>query len=204
MSNIYLISKPRIPDLSSYAKNLELALSTNSISIFQLRLKEVSDKDWIAAALVTKNLCSKYQVTFILNDRIDLLDQIKPDGIHLGQTDGDIGPIRDKYGNDFIIGRSCYDSKEFAKQAKIDGADYIAFGTFFPSKTKEQIYKPQMELITWAKDELQIHVCAIGGLYPNNLNQFQNHRPDYFCFISAIWDSEDIRCTIFNIHRAFA
>jgi thiamine-phosphate pyrophosphorylase len=202
LSKIYLISKPSIPDLDSYAKHLELSFGTNKIDIFQLRLKNATEQEWISTAKISKDLCKKYHVKFIINDRCDLIDIIKPDGIHLGQSDGDIGPIRSKYGNDFIIGRSCYDSKEFALAAKEDGANYIAFGTFFPSKTKEQIYKPQMNLINWAKQELHISVCAIGGLYPHNLNQFQNHKPDYFCFISAIWDSEDMKSVIFSIDSA--
>lgn len=201
MSEIYLISKPELPDLDIYKQDLELIFSSYKIAIFQLRLKNATDNEWLDASQITKHLCQKYQVKFIINDRADLIDKIKPDGLHLGQEDGDITPIRKKYGSKFIIGRSCYDSKDFAKQAKKDDASYIAFGTFFPSKSKEQIYKPNPEIISWAKSELNIAVCAIGGLYPHNLNRFQNHKPDYFCFISAIWDSEDKKQEILSINK---
>ena len=136
MSKIYLISKPEIPDFDLYIQNLKLIFATQHIDTYQLRLKNCTDADWIKAGEITKLLCQKFNVNFIINDRADLIKTIKPDGIHLGQSDGDILPIRKEFGDKFIIGRSCYDSKEFAKQACDDQASYIAFGTFFPSKSK--------------------------------------------------------------------
>jgi thiamine-phosphate pyrophosphorylase len=199
LSKIYLISKPEIPDFDLYIQNLELIFATQHIDTYQLRLKNSSDSDWIKAGEITKSLCQKFNVNFIINDRADLIKTIKPDGIHLGQSDGDIIPIRKEFGDKFIIGRSCYDSKEFAQQACNDQASYIAFGTFFPSKSKAQIYKPKKELINWARSNLNTEICAIGGLYPENLNHFKNFEPDYYCFISAIWDSNDKAKTLAEI-----
>lgn len=199
MSKIYLISKPEIPDFDLYIQNLELIFATQHVDTYQLRLKNCTDADWIKAGEITKSLCQKFNVNFIINDRADLIKTIKPDGIHLGQSDGDISPIRKEFGDKFIIGRSCYDSQEFAQKACSDQASYIAFGTFFPSKSKEQIYKPKKEIIGWAKANLNTKTCAIGGLYPHNLNHFKAFEPDYYCFISAIWDSNNKAKTLSEI-----
>ncbi|MBL6785259.1 MAG: thiamine phosphate synthase [Rickettsiales bacterium] len=199
MRQIYLISKPQINDLDHFAKNLESAFATNEISIFQLRLKNVKDSVWIESAKIAKQICKDYNVKFIINDRSDLINEINPDGIHLGQSDGDIISIRKQYGDKFIIGRSCYDSKEFAQIAEKDQASYVAFGTFFLSKSKEQIYKPQKEIINWAKSNLKVKICAIGGLYSHNINYFDGFMPDYFCFISAIWDEDNIQDAVNKI-----
>jgi thiamine-phosphate pyrophosphorylase len=201
LSKIYLISKPAIPDLDLYIQDLELIFATQHIDTYQLRLKNCTNADWIKAGEVTKALCQKYNINFILNDRADLINTIKPDGIHLGQSDGDISPLRKEFGKNFIIGRSCYDSKEFAQKACDDEASYIAFGTFFPSKSKEQIYKPKKELINWAKTNLKTKICAIGGLYPHNLEHFKGFEPDYYCFISAIWDSDNKKSVLNEITK---
>ena len=135
LTKLYLISPDHIK-VNEFSKVLESVLKTGLVSCFQLRLKSTEDNYIISASKQLIPICKKYKVPFILNDRLDLAYEVKADGVHLGEDDGSILEARKLLGTQAIIGASCYNSKHLAMEAGENGADYVAFGAFFETKTK--------------------------------------------------------------------
>ena len=188
---LYLISPPIIEDLGLFLSNLELALITKKVSVFQLRLKDIDPKALKDQAIKILNLCHKYQVPFILNDNLQIALEIEADGVHLGDSDGDIKEARKKAPQNFIIGASCYDSKHRIMQAAQDGADYVSLGAFFPTKTKKAKGKPTLELLKWCSDFINVPTVCIGGINDKNYQILAENGADFIAVISYIWDHED-------------
>ncbi|MFT6105823.1 MAG: thiamine-phosphate pyrophosphorylase [Rickettsiales bacterium] len=188
MSKIYLISPPQI-DLENFLINLDLALKTKKISVFQLRIKGYSNEDLLKIAKKSKDICRKNSVPFIINDRFDLALEIGADGVHLGSDDGNIAQIRKDSPENFIIGTSCYDSKHLAAEAVEAGADYVSFGTFFASKTKNSKGSPTPEILDWCDEILPVQSVAIGGIDDQNFSQLS--KADFIAVISFIWSNEN-------------
>ncbi len=163
----------------------------NGCSIIQLRDKKnpaVIVKD---LAIQIQDLCKKYNALFVLNDDIDLAIELQCDGLHIGKSDHErFDDIRSKFHG--IIGVSCYGDVDLAKQFEDKGADYVAFGSFYPSPTKPDSNIVPLEVIEEAKDKLTIPVCAIGGINLNNIEQVQQYKPDMVCAINAVWNSDDL------------
>ena len=189
MTKIYLISPPQI-NIDDFSCNLELALKTKKVPVFQLRLKDYNDEDVVEIGKKLLKICRQYQTLFILNDRLDLALKIGADGIHLGGSDGDIALARKNAPTNFIIGASCYDSKHLAVEAVEVGVDYISFGTFFPSKTKNSAGKPTTEILQWSNEMLDVPLIAIGGIDDNNCQIIAGAGADFIAVISYIWDNE--------------
>jgi len=190
ITKLYLISPSKF-DLDSFSDQLEIALATRQVPVFQLRMKDVSDQEIVATAQKLQKICSKYQTSFILNDRLDLALKIGADGVHLGSDDGNIAIARKKSGKNFIIGASCYDSKHRIMIAAEEGADYISLGTFFPSNTKNSIGKPTMELLQWCVDYINIPVVTIGGISANNCRNLVKNGADFLAVISYVWQHQN-------------
>ena len=127
MTKLYIISPANI-NINEYASSLEEVLETGLVACFQLRLKNLNDQELINISKVLKPICNKFDVPFILNDRLDLVNKIGADGVHLGEDDSSILDARKLLGPKAIIGASCYNSKHLAMQAAEQGANYIAFG----------------------------------------------------------------------------
>lgn len=189
MARIYLISPPKI-NLKDFVPKLEEALQTGKVAVFQLRLKDISEADIILAAERLIKICHQFQVPFILNDRFDLALKVKADGVHLGENDGKIKEIRKKSPQNFIIGASCYDSKDAIIQAAEDGADYISLGAFFESKTKNSKGRPTLELLKWCDDFINVPTVCIGGITADNCQELVKNGADFLAIISYIWDHE--------------
>ncbi|MFT6332028.1 MAG: thiamine-phosphate pyrophosphorylase [Lentimonas sp.] len=188
MSQIYLISPPEI-DLEIFSQKLEEALQTRKIAVFQLRLKNYPDDQIVNIGKKLNVICQKYQTPFILNDRFDLALKIDANGVHLGSDDGNISNIRQEAPEDFIIGVSCYDSKHLAASAVESGADYVSFGTFFPSKTKNSQGKPNFEILNWCEEVLPVPMVAIGGINAGNCQDLIKNKADFLAVISYVWDN---------------
>jgi thiamine-phosphate pyrophosphorylase len=188
MSQIYLISPPKI-DLEDFLPKLQIALATKKIPVFQLRLKDYSDEDILGIGKKTKEICHQNNTLFILNDRLGLALKIGADGVHLGAEDGDIVNIRKKSPTNFIIGASCYDSKHLAALAVEAGVDYVSFGTFFESSTKNSVGKPNPEILDWCDEILPVQTVAIGGINDQNYNQLS--KADFIAVISFVWENEN-------------
>ena len=187
MTEIYLISPPQIePD--GFLTQLEIALATNKIVYFQLRLKNV-DKDFISEiAAQCLPLCHKHNVPLIINDHPDIATKIGADGVHIGNEDSSYNAARKIVGQNKIVGVSCYDNFERAAKMAKEGADYVAFGAFYPTATKQAKTRADISLLEkWCDLELpdKPPAVAIGGI--NSGNAASLSAADYIAVISAVW-----------------
>lgn len=203
MTKIYLISPPQIDDLEIFLQELDELLSLKIVPIFQLRLKDYPYDFIKKAAISCKNICDKYNVKFIINDDANLAIEIGASGVHVGVDDENIKIIRNRVDSNFIIGASCYDSRDLALKAVGDGANYISFGAFFDSPTKKSRGKPQPEIIAKNKD-LNVEIVAIGGINDSNCEILINYDIDYIAIISYIWSSQNKLCDLQNIYEKIA
>jgi len=194
---LYLVSPPKI-ELAPFRKELEAALTTgekNFVGSFQLRLKEADDDTIIQAVKELLPLCHAHDVAFIINDRPDLCARLRCDGVHVGQEDLEttsIAAIRRMVGADLVIGVTCHASKHLAMQAGEQGADYVAFGAFFPTTSKpvEKLEKwgtPTPELLTWWQEFMTLPCVAIGGITPANAKGLADAGADLLAVINAVW-----------------
>ena len=184
---IYLISPNKIK--KSFYNNLNVVLSSNLISFFQLRLKQYSLIERKEIGIKIKKICKKYKVKLIVNDDPNLAKEISADGCHLGQSDMNIQRAR-KILRKKIIGITCHNSKKLIKQAVKDGANYIAIGAFFKSKTKKVNYIAKPSLISWAKRFTKLPVVIIGGINNKNFRKLLLHKPDFLAISGGIWDKK--------------
>ncbi len=190
MSKIYLISPPKIEE-NSFLYNLEVALKTKKIDIFQLRLKGYDDEDIINIGKKILPICLKNNVSFIINDYLDLAIKIGAQGVHLGGEDTKILTAKKNSPQNFIIGASCYDSKKLAISAVDSGANYVSFGTFFPSSTKNSQGKPNVEILDWCQKVLRVDSVAIGGINPNNCLDIVRSKATFIAVISWVWNNKN-------------
>lgn len=189
---LYLISPPKI-ELSRFAVALKEALSGGDVGAFQLRLKECDDASILEAAETLIPICREAGVAFILNDRVDLAQQLDVDGVHIGQEDGTVAEARHALGADAVIGVTCHASGHFAMEAGDAGADYVAFGAFFPTTSKpmekqEQYGRPEPELLSWWATYTILPCVAIGGMTPANCGTLVTAGADFIAVITAVWD----------------
>jgi len=184
---IYLISPNKIK--KSFYTNLKIVLSSNLVSFFQLRLKKYSLIEKKKIGIKIKKICKKYKVKLIINDDPNLAKGISADGCHLGQSDMNIKRAR-KILRKKIIGITCHNSKKLIRHAIKDGANYIAIGAFFKSKTKKVNYIAKPSLISWAKRFTKLPVVIIGGITNKNFRKLLLHKPDFLAISGGIWDKK--------------
>lgn len=170
------------------------------IKVLQYRQKRLSYSQQIKQAELLLTYCRDYNCLFLINDNPRLAAEIAADGVHLGQSDTDIVKARELIGPEAIIGITCHDSLKLAQQAELKGADYVAFGAFFPSCSKPDANLAPLSLLTQAKKTLHCPVIAIGGINPDNAKQLINAGADMIAAIHALFASENIsaQCTHFN------
>ncbi len=186
MTQIYLISPPKII-LSEFVISLKNALSSNLVPVFQLRLKEYSQIDVAKIAKQIQKVCKDYNCQLILNDYPNIALDLELDGVHLGEHDAKIAEVRKQVPDHFTIGASCYNSKHRAMQAGEDGANYLAFGAFFPTTTKQIKYYADVELLQWATELLNLPIVAIGGIIASNCANLVANKADFLAVISFVW-----------------
>ena len=184
---IYLISPNKIN--KSFYSNLKVVLSSNLVSFFQLRLKQYSLIERKKIGFKIKKICKKYKVKLIVNDDPNLAKKVNADGCHLGQNDMDIRVAR-KILRKKIIGITCHNSKKLIKRAIKDGANYIAIGAFFKSKTKKVKFIAKPGFISWAKRFTNLPVVIIGGITNKNFRKLLLHKPDFLAISGDIWDKK--------------
>jgi thiamine-phosphate pyrophosphorylase len=189
---LYLISPPQIV-LPAFADSLEQAFSGGDVGAFQLRLKDVSDDEILRAAEALLPVCRKYEVAFILNDRPDLARKAGADGVHIGQEDASLADARALLGEDAVIGVTCHASAHMAMEAGDGGADYVAFGAFFPTTSKsiekqEQYGRPEPQLLEWWSTYTVVPSVAIGGITPENCAPLVAAGADFVAAITAVWN----------------
>ena len=184
---IYLISPNKINP--KFYKNLNLVLSTKKVSFFQLRLKKYSLQKKILIGKKIKKICQNQKVKFIVNDSPFLAKKLNADGCHLGQKDMDIDKARSIIG-DKIIGITCHNSIRLAKIAIKSEASYLAFGSFFPTRTKKTNYKASIEIIKKTKKLTNIPLVAIGGINSKNYKNLLLNKADFLAISAYIWNNK--------------
>jgi thiamine-phosphate pyrophosphorylase len=189
---LYLISPPRIT-ASSFVLRLKEALEAGGVKAFQLRLKDAGDNQILEAANELLPLCRSHDIAFILNDRADLAVQCGADGVHLGQEDMKIADARAVLGPVAVIGMSCHASRDMAVQAAEQGADYVAFGAFYPTTSKplgkiEKWGIPTPDIIEWWSTYTTVPCVAIGGITPQNCAPLVRAGADFIAVITGVWE----------------
>ena len=187
---IYLISPNRIGGENFYT-NLTLALSSGKVSFFQLRLKKETNLNKLIIGKKIKKICKKYKVKFLINDDPVLAKKLDADGCHLGQKDMDILSAR-KILKNKIIGITCHNSINLAEIASRSGADYLAFGAFYPTKTKKIKHYADIKILNWSKKNIKIPVVAIGGITNKNYLNLLDSGAKLIAVSSFIWKNKNV------------
>ena len=189
MSNtrLYLITPPTF-NLNKFEGSLTEALEGGDVASVQLRMKESNDENIIEAAKVLMPICHAKDVAFIINDNAEIAKLVDADGVHVGQDDLTIEEARNVVGENKIIGVTCKDSKHISMTAGEQGADYVAFGAFFPTKTKSIITTASPEILQWWQDIFEIPCVAIGGINSTNASSIAKAGADFVAVCSGVWD----------------
>jgi thiamine-phosphate pyrophosphorylase len=183
---LYLITPPRI-DLGSFPDALARALDAGDVACLQLRLKDTPRDELRRAIDVLRPVAQSRDVAFLLNDDAELAVQTGCDGAHLGQEDGDHARARQLL-KDRTLGITCHASRHLAMEAGEMGADYVAFGAFFPTTTKEAIHRPEPEILEWWSGLFEIPCVAIGGITAANCGPLVRAGADFLAVVSAVWN----------------
>ncbi len=184
---LYLVSPPAF-DLSAHTSALADALGAGGqVAAYQLRLKGADDAAILKAASALQPICAAHDIAFILNDRMDLAKQCGADGVHLGQSDGSPLAARALLGHDAQIGVTCHASRHLAMEAGEAGANYVAFGAFFPTSTKTIDHMTEPDILTWWTTLSPIPCVAIGGIRAENCPPLVAAGADFLAVSAAIW-----------------
>jgi len=186
-TRLYLITPPKI-EPRAFADELKRALDAGDVASLQLRLKDVSDDEIARAMEVLMPIAQKHNVAFLLNDRPDLAGSLGCDGVHVGQQDATYEEARAAVGRDRIVGVTCHNSRDLAFAAGEAGADYVAFGSFFPTTTKEVQYSADIDLLEWWAKYMTVPVVAIGGITIENGRPLIEAGADFLAVSSGVWN----------------
>jgi len=185
---VYLISPNKIKTDDFY-NELGQVLSSKKVSFFQLRLKKETNINKISIGKKIKKICTKYKVKFLVNDDPILAKKINADGCHLGQKDMNMLDAR-KILKNKIIGVTCHNSINLAEIAIKEGADYLAFGAFYSSKTKKVKYKASLKILNLAKKITNVPIVAIGGVKLSNYKKLLLNKANFLAISSYIWNNK--------------
>lgn len=188
---LYLITPPAIPDPAAFAATLGEALDAGDVAALQIRLKDVDDTAILDAVATLAPVARARGVAVILNDRPDLAARSGCDGVHVGQSDASYAEARRIMGPDAMIGVTCHDSRELAMDAAEAGADYVAFGAFFPTDTKATAHRPDMEILSIWQETVETPCVAIGGVTPANAADLARAGADFVAVSSAVWNAPE-------------
>ncbi|MCZ6885134.1 MAG: thiamine phosphate synthase, partial [Alphaproteobacteria bacterium] len=184
---LYLITPERlVPE--AFAEVLAQALDGGDVACVQLRLKGVDDDAVRAAAQILAPVAQARNVAFLMNDRPDLAAETGCDGVHVGQQDTAYAEARAIVGEDAIVGVTCHDSRHLAMVAAEQGADYVAFGAFYPTATKDAIGHPDIDILSWWSEMMTVPSVAIGGITPANCPPLVRAGTDFIAVLSAVWN----------------
>ena len=188
---LYLITPSSLADLAAFAQELEKALGASDVACLQLRLKDASDEDVLNAAKTLKPICEAFDVALIINDRPDLALTADADGVHVGQDDTSYADARKLLGPDRIIGVTCHDSRHLAMEAADAGADYVAFGAFFDTTTKEAKTRADVENLRWWADVMTTPCVAIGGITVDNAEALVIAGAEFLAVSGGVWNHSE-------------
>jgi thiamine-phosphate pyrophosphorylase len=182
---LYLISP--LDAGGDFPERLERALGGGPVAAFQFRVKGVDQHEAARLAEPLQRICEAREVAFIVNDDMGLAKRLGADGVHLGQGDGDPREARALLGPDAQIGLTCHDSRHLAMEAGDAGVDYVAFGAFFPTTTKETSHRPAPAILSWWSRLFEIPCVAIGGITAQNGGALVEAGADFLAVCGSIW-----------------
>ncbi|NDC58425.1 MAG: thiamine phosphate synthase [Alphaproteobacteria bacterium] len=186
---LYLLTPPALPD--RFDATFARALGAGDIACVQLRLKDAPDDAVLRAAERLMPIAQAAGAAFLINDRPDLAARIGADGVHVGQTDAPYAEARRILGPDRIVGVTCHASRHLAMEAGEAGADYVAFGAFYPSTTKEPAHQADVELLAWWADLMEVPCVAIGGITADNAEPLVRAGADFLAVTAGVWAHPD-------------
>ena len=183
---LYLITPATLP--ATFADDLARALDAGDVAALQIRLKGAPDDAILRAAEAILPIAQSRDVAVLMNDRMDLAKRSGCDGVHLGQQDGDPAAARKLLGAEAMIGVTCHASRHLAMEAGEAGADYVAFGAFFPTSTKDTVHVAETELLEWWSEMFEIPCVAIGGITAANCAPLVRAGADFLAVVGAVWN----------------
>ena len=189
---LYLISPLEVG--GDFPDRLDRALAAGEglATAFQFRVKGLDQHEAARLAAPLQEICQSREVGFIVNDDAALARRLKADGVHLGQGDGDVREAREELGREVQIGVTCHASRHLAMEAGEAGADYVAFGSFFPSETKASEHRPATELLEFWSGLFEIPCVAIGGITPENCKPLVAAGADFLAVSHAVWGTDEV------------
>lgn len=187
LCRLYLITPPRLDDLAAFGRVLAQALDAGDVAALQIRLKDVPDDVVAAAVDALTPIAAARGVAVILNDRPDLASRLGCDGVHIGQDDVPYAEARRLMGKDRIVGVTCHDSRHLAMEAAEAGADYVAFGAFYPTATKEPKTRAEPEVLTIWQETMEVPCVAIGGITVETAADLAAAGADFIAVSAGVW-----------------
>ena len=182
---LYLISPLEVG--GDFPVQLEAALSAGPVAAFQFRVKDVDQHEAAALAEPLQAICAAHDVAFIVNDSVALAKRLKADGVHLGQGDGDVSEARELLGREAQIGVTCHNSRHLAMEAAEAGADYVAFGAFYPTQTKSVEHIADLDTLQKWSLVTEVPCVAIGGITADNAKPLIDGGADFIAVSNAVW-----------------
>jgi len=199
--SIYLISPLEVG--GTFPDRLAAAFDAAPVAAFQFRVKGLTEHEAARLAEPLQRICADREVAFIVNDSVALARRIGADGVHLGQQDGDVGEARERLGREAQIGVTCHASRHLAMEAGEAGADYVAFGAFYPTVTKTVEHYAEPELLTWWQSLMEIPCVAIGGITAANCAPLVRAGADFLAVSGGVWNG-DAAANIVGLQEAIA
>jgi len=196
-TQLYLISPLDVG--GDFPDRLARALDAGPVAAFQFRVKGLDEHAAAALAEPLQRICAERDVAFIVNDSISLAKRLGADGVHLGQEDGDVADARERLGRTAQIGVTCHASRHLAMDAGEAGADYVAFGAFYPTQTKEVEHPADPDILTWWQTFFELPCVAIGGITPETAAELAEAGADFIAVSGAVWNGDEAEAV-----RAFA
>lgn len=202
-ARLYLITPP-VFELAAFSRALEEALSGGDVACVQLRLKDTPDAEILRIGAALKPIVQAADAALILNDRPDLASRLDADGVHVGQSDASYAEARRIMGKDRIVGVTCHNSRDLAYEAAEAGADYVAFGAFYPTRTKDPSHWADPELLAIWQETMETPCVAIGGITIENAEPLVRAGADFVAVSAGVWTHPDGPATaIANFNALF-
>jgi len=187
LCRLYLITPSRLDDLAAFGHVMAQTLDAGDVAALQIRLKGVGDEIIAAAVDTLMPIAQARGLAVILNDRPDLAARLGCDGVHVGQSDASYAEARRLVGKDRMVGVTCHDSRHLAMEAAEAGADYVAFGAFFPTTTKDAPTRADPEILTIWQETMEVPCVAIGGITAANARGLAAAGADFLAVSAGVW-----------------
>lgn len=188
---LYLLTPPRIADHAAFARELEAALDAGPVAALQIRLKDASVDEIRELTRGVAPLAQSRGVAVLMNDHVELVKELRLDGAHVGQSDMPYKDARRLLGPEAMIGVTCHNSRHLAYAASEAGADYVAFGSFYPTETKSVEHMADLEILRIWQESMETPCVAIGGITAETAREVAEAGADFIAVSGAVWNHPD-------------